>query len=78
MTKFAMFISENYIKIGIILGVFLGLLINFNYSTIYKDGSKYVWESSIGPVYERAEYGSNGYIGKVILNNEEVYTITLG
>lgn len=78
MTKFAMFISENHIKISIILGVFLGLLITFNYSTIYKDGNKYVWESSMGPVYERAEYGSSGYIGKIILNDREVYTITLG
>ena len=78
MTKFAMFLSENYIKLSIILGVFLGLLINFNYTTIHKEDDKYIWEGSMGPVYERAEYSKDGYIGKVIVDNNEVYTITLG
>lgn len=78
MTKFAIFFSENYIKIGITLGIFLGLLINLNYTTVHKEDGKYVWEASMGPIYERAEYSKDGYIGKVILNDEKVYTITLG
>lgn len=77
-TKFAMFLIENYIMISITLGVFLGLLITFNYTTIHKEDGKYVFEGSMGPWYERAEYGSEGYIGKLIVNDDEVYTITLG
>ena len=78
MTKFAIFLSENYIKIGIILGVFLGLFINFNYTTIHKENNAYIWECSIGPIYERGEYRSDGYIGKIVVDSNEVYTITLG
>lgn len=76
MTKFVMFLTDHYVKISITLGVLLGLIINLNYTTVYKEDGKYIYECSIGPVYERAEYG-NGYIGKYIIDNKEVYTITL-
>lgn len=77
-TKFAMFLIENYIMISITLGVFLGLLITFNCMTIHKEDGKYVVESSMGPWYERAEFGKDGYVGKLIVDGNEVYTLTIG
>lgn len=76
MKNVIMWISEHYIRVSIMLGLLLGLIVNLNYSVIYKEDGKIVCEGTIGPVTERAEYG-DGFIGKYIIDNKEVYTITL-
>ena len=77
MKNFVMFLSEHYVKVSILLGLIVGLIVNLNYTTIHKEDGKYIWECTMGPIYERAEYG-DGYVGKWIFNDKEVYTVSIG
>jgi hypothetical protein len=76
MTKVIMWISEHYICVSIMLGIWLWLLCTFNYTIVYKEDGRYIYEATIGQLYSRAEYG-DGYTGKYIIDNKEVYAITL-
>ena len=76
MNKFVLFLENNYVKICIIAMIWVWLFGTFNYTTVYKADGKYIYEAQIGSFYERAEYG-DGYVGKYIINDKEVYTITI-
>lgn len=77
MKNFVMFLSENYVKVSILLGLIVGFIMTLNYTTIYKEDGKYIWESTMGPFCGRAEYG-DGYVGKWIINDKDVYTVSIG